>query len=121
MERVNGIEPSCQCWQIMVATTPVTQIVFTNTSTNEAAANVALDDVTLTMAQPILAAVPGTDSTLMLTLYGNPGVTYDLLSTPSLTETNGWATVGSITLTDTVKTLTLGATNPMEFFKAVQR
>jgi hypothetical protein len=71
-------------------------------------------------SQSLLEASPGTNSSLTLTLYGNPGVSYDLLTTTNLMGSS-WSTVGSVTLTDLFQVIGLGsATNQMQFFKAVQ-
>jgi len=71
--------------------------------------------------QSLLEASPGTNSSRTLTLYGNPGMSYDLLSTTNLTDRSSWSTVGSVTLTDLFEVINLGgATNQMQFFKAIQ-
>jgi hypothetical protein len=70
--------------------------------------------------QSLLEASLGTNSSRTLTLYGNPGVSYNLLSTTNLTDSS-WITMGNVTLTDLFQTISLGsATNQMQFFKAVQ-
>jgi hypothetical protein len=64
---------------------------------------------------------PGTNSTQTLTLYGKPGVKYDLLSATNLAEMDSWNIVKSLTLTGLFEDIKLGAaTNRMQFFKAVQ-
>ncbi|MGA2177126.1 MAG: immunoglobulin domain-containing protein [Verrucomicrobiota bacterium] len=71
--------------------------------------------------QSLLDASLGTNSSRALTLYGNPGVTYDLVATTNLADRNSWSTVGSVTLTDMFQSINLnGATNQMQFFRAVQ-
>jgi len=71
--------------------------------------------------QPLLDASLGTNSGLTLTLYGNPGMSYDLLSTTNLSESSLWTTVGRVTLTDLFQVISLpSATQQMQFFKAVQ-
>jgi hypothetical protein len=71
--------------------------------------------------QSLLEASLNTNASRTLTLYGNPGVNYDLLSTTNLTDGSSWTTVGNVTLTDLFEVISLGgATNPMQFFKAVQ-
>jgi hypothetical protein len=71
--------------------------------------------------QSLLEASLGANSSRTLTLYGNPGVSYDLLSTTNLTDNNSWITMGNVTLTDLFQIVSLGsATNQMQYFKAVQ-
>jgi hypothetical protein len=71
--------------------------------------------------QPLLEASPGTNSNLLLTLYGNPGVNYDLLSTTNLLDSSSWSIAGTLTLTDLFQVISMGgATNQMQFFKAFQ-
>jgi hypothetical protein len=73
-------------------------------------------------SQSLLEASLGTNSSRTLTLYGNSGVNYDLLSTTNLTDRSSWSTLGSVTLTDLFEVISLGsATNQMQFFKAVQQ
>jgi hypothetical protein len=70
--------------------------------------------------KPLLGASLGTNSSPMLTLYGNAGVNYELLSTTNLSG-SGWTTAGSVTLTNLSQLINLGgATNRMQFFEAVQ-
>jgi hypothetical protein len=63
----------------------------------------------------------GTNSSRTLTLYGTPGVSYDVLSTTNLADNSSWMSMGNVTLTDLFQVISLdGATNQMQFFKAVQ-
>jgi hypothetical protein len=72
-------------------------------------------------SQSLLDASLGTNSSRTLTLYGNPGVNYGLLSTTNLTDSSSWSTVGSVTLTDLFQVVNLSnVTNQVQFFKAVQ-
>jgi hypothetical protein len=69
--------------------------------------------------QSLLEASLDTNLNRILTLYGNPGVSYELLSTPNLAIP--WITFGNVTLTDLFQNISLGsATNQAQFFKAVQ-
>jgi hypothetical protein len=71
--------------------------------------------------QSLLEAALGPNSSRTLTFYGNPGVTYSLLSTTNLVGNGSWNTVGSVTLTDLFEVISLGSmTNQEQFFKAVQ-
>jgi hypothetical protein len=70
--------------------------------------------------QSLLEASLDTNSSRILTLYGNPSVSYELLSTPNLT--GPWLPIASVTLTDLFQNISLGiATNQPQFFKAVQQ
>jgi len=72
-------------------------------------------------AQSLLDFGPGSNRSANLTLYGNPGVSYDVLSTTNLADSSSWSTLGNFTLTDLLQVVSLGnATNQMQFFKAVQ-
>ncbi len=71
--------------------------------------------------QSLLEASLGTNSSRTLTLYGNPGVSYNLLSTTNLADNSSWISMEKITLTDLFQIISLGGpTNQMQFFKAVQ-
>ncbi|HZM06037.1 MAG TPA: hypothetical protein VFC44_23805 [Candidatus Saccharimonadales bacterium] len=71
--------------------------------------------------QPLLDSSLDANSNLTLTLYGNPGVRYDLLASTNLIGSS-WSTADSVTLTDLFQVISLGsATNQMQFFKAVER
>ncbi|HEV7927174.1 MAG TPA: hypothetical protein VGR14_17605, partial [Verrucomicrobiae bacterium] len=71
--------------------------------------------------QSLLEASLGTNSNPTLTLYGNPGLSYNVLSTTNLADSSSWSTIGNVTLTDLFQVISLGnATNQMQFFKAVQ-
>jgi hypothetical protein len=77
--------------------------------------------VVLISSKSLLELSPGTNSSRTLTLYGNPGVSYDLLSTTNLIQSSPWSMVESVTLTNLFQVINLGkATNQMQFFKAVQ-
>jgi hypothetical protein len=57
----------------------------------------------------------------LLTLYGHPGVTYDVLSTTNLLDRGSWRTLGNLTLSDLFQVISLGgATNQMQFYRAVE-
>jgi hypothetical protein len=72
--------------------------------------------------QSLLEASLDSNSNPTLTLYGHPGVSYDLLSTTNLIGGGSWSKVGNVTLTGLSQVNSLGsATNQMQFFKAVQR
>jgi hypothetical protein len=71
--------------------------------------------------EPLLDASLGSNSTRLLTVYGNPGVSYDLLTTTNLSDKNSWIPAGSVILTDLFQVINLGgATNQMQFFRAVE-
>jgi len=73
-------------------------------------------------SQPLLEASFSTTSSLLLSLYGNPGVTYNVLTTTNIANTNSWSAVGSFTLTNLLQLISLGgATNQMQFFRAVKQ
>ena len=72
-------------------------------------------------SQPLLEPSLGTNSTRLLTLYGNSGASYHLLTTTNIANTNSWSSAGSATLTNMFQVINLGgATNQMQFYKAVQ-
>jgi hypothetical protein len=71
--------------------------------------------------QSLLDAIPGGNPSRALTLYGNPGMNYNLLSATNLAGTVSWSVVRSVTLTDLFDIITLGGnTNQMQFYKADQ-
>ena len=71
--------------------------------------------------QPLLEVSLGANSSRWLNLYGNPGVSYNLLTTTNLASTNSWSAAGSVTLTNLLQVINLGgATNQMQFFRAVK-
>ena len=73
-------------------------------------------------SQPLLEASLGTNSSRLLTLYGNSGVSYNLLTTTNLNAGSSWSTAGSATLTNLFQVINLGgATNQMQFYRAVQQ
>jgi hypothetical protein len=71
--------------------------------------------------QPLLEASRDTNGNMLLTLYGNTGTSYDLLSTSNLFDGSLWSPAGSVVLTDLLQVIPLGnATNQMQFFRAVR-
>jgi len=69
--------------------------------------------------QPLLEGSLGTNSSMLLNLYGNPGASYKLLTTTNIASTNSWSVAGSVTLTNLFQVINLGgATNPMPRFAA---
>jgi len=72
-------------------------------------------------SQPLLEASIGTNSSRALTLYGNSGASYRLLTTTNLNGGGSWSTAGSATLTNMLQVFNFGgATNQMQFYRAVQ-
>jgi hypothetical protein len=70
--------------------------------------------------QSMLEASLDTNSNPTLTLYGHPGVSYDVLSTTKLADGGSWTKVVNITLSDLFQVISLGSvTNQMQFYKAV--
>ena len=71
--------------------------------------------------QPLLEASRDINGNLLLTLYGNTGTNYDLLSTSNLIDGGSWNPAGSFVLTDLLQVIPLGhATNQMQFFRAIR-
>jgi hypothetical protein len=71
--------------------------------------------------QSMLEASLDTNSNPTLTLYGHPGVSYDVLSTTNLADGGSWATVRNTTLSDLFQVISLGsATNQMRFYRTVE-
>ena len=69
---------------------------------------------------PLLRAWRGTNSTPMLTLFGNPGITYLLISTTNLSPPITWTPFISVTMTDLFQYIYPGpATNQLQIFRAV--
>ena len=97
---------------------------FSGTTSNNAPKPLSASQagrVVLVGNQPLLEGAIGTNSHRLLLLYGNPGVSYELLSTTNIANPNSWSTLGSVTLTQLVQTASMGsATNPVQFFQAVQ-
>jgi hypothetical protein len=72
-------------------------------------------------APPALAVSPGNGSGPILTLSGNTGTQYIIMSAASLSPPITWSTWTNVTLTNPVQTISLGPpTNLMQFFRAVQ-
>ena len=67
--------------------------------------------------EPMLTAALGSNSTPTLTLYGNPGVSYQILHQSDLAGTN-WLPVGEITLTNMVQTSQVIPSLPLDFYRA---
>jgi hypothetical protein len=71
--------------------------------------------------QSLLEALPGTNPGPTLTLYGRPGLSYDLFSTTNLIDEGSWSIWGKVTLSELSQVISLGsATNQMQFFRAVE-
>jgi len=76
--------------------------------------------VVLIGAQPLLE-ISQTNFSPVLTLYGNPGVNYNLLSSASVLGQNTWAPFTNITLASAVQVVNPGpSANSAVFFRAVQ-
>jgi hypothetical protein len=76
--------------------------------------------VTLVAAQPLLQAAPGSNSGIVLTLYGNPGSNYVIQTANSLLGSN-WQSMMSTTQSNV--SLQINVTNsngPEQFFRAYQ-
>jgi hypothetical protein len=69
----------------------------------------------------VLEASLAGNSTVLLTVYGTPGVSCDLLSTTNLLDQSSWSSMESLSLTDAPQVINPGvATNQMQVFKTVQ-
>jgi hypothetical protein len=72
-------------------------------------------------SQSLLEGWLDTNYHRMLTVYGNPGVRYEILTTTDLTDPNTWSAIGGVTLTNLFQFISLdGETNAAQFFQAVQ-
>jgi hypothetical protein len=67
--------------------------------------------------QPLLEAWPGSNSTPILTLYGNPGTNYQILFTTNLLTTN-WLNGWSVPMTNLYQYFELDPTAPQMFYRA---
>jgi len=77
--------------------------------------------VTVIGSQSLLEGKLDINNHFMLTVYGNPGVSYEILTTTNLTAPNTWSAFSEITLTNFSQVISLGnETNPAQFFQAVQ-
>ena len=72
-------------------------------------------------AEPLLQAGVGTNSTLMITLYGNPGSNYVIQSVGNL-ESGNWQSNMNVTVSNVVTEVPVGGnhTNAAQFFRAYQ-
>jgi hypothetical protein len=71
----------------------------------------------LIAAQPSLQASVANGSALVLTLYGNPGSNYTVVTATNLAPPITWTVLTNLTLTNAVQAINAGpATNSMEFF-----
>jgi hypothetical protein len=72
-------------------------------------------------SRPLLEPSLGINSSRLLTFYGNSGSSYHLLTATNLNAGGTWSTIQSVTLSNLSQIINLGgATNPMQFFRAVQ-
>jgi uncharacterized repeat protein (TIGR03803 family) len=69
--------------------------------------------------EPLLDAWLGAGGRRMLTLYGNPGEHYQILSSTNLTSAN-WQTEQSLTLTNLVQTIPAAGAETQVYYRAVQ-
>ena len=72
--------------------------------------------ITIVGLHPLLAPARAGQSTVSLTLFGNPGTTYQLAYTTNLASTN-WQVVGSILVTNVQQNFNLSPTNPHTYFR----
>jgi hypothetical protein len=76
--------------------------------------------VTLVAAQPLLQAAPGSNSGILLTLYGNPGSNYIIQTANSLLG-NNWQSMMSTTQSNVALQISVTNSNgPAQFFRAYQ-
>jgi hypothetical protein len=68
-------------------------------------------------AQPLLQAGRVSNSTPMLTLYGNPGTNYEFLYSTNLVSTN-WQSAGSVLMTNLQQEYIINQTAPQMYFRA---
>jgi hypothetical protein len=106
---------------------PGTTIHFQAVARNSAGTNLGGDSTFSTAsgassAPPVLVASLTNGATLVLTLYGNPGSNYTVVSATSLLSPITWTAFTNLTLTNAVQVINPGPlTNPMEFFRAAQQ
>src|SRR5208283_2270579 len=67
--------------------------------------------------QPLLEAWLGSNSTRMLTLYGNPGTNYQLMFSTNLSSTN-WQIGLNLTMTNLLEYFPVDQTAPQIFYRA---
>jgi hypothetical protein len=76
--------------------------------------------VTLVAVQPLLQATPGSNSGILLTLYGNPGSNYVIQSASSLLG-NNWQSIMSMMQSNVTLQINVNNSNgPAQFFRAYQ-
>jgi hypothetical protein len=115
------------CLDTVAGASAFVPLIVTNLSAmgadNSAATNLLTQNgrVAVIGPQPLLDATLDTDLNPMLTLYGQPGVSYKLLSRTNLIGGGLWSTAGNFTLSGLFQGISLvGASNQMQFFRAVQ-
>jgi hypothetical protein len=70
--------------------------------------------------QSLLEGYIDSNSNRVLTLFGNSGIAYQLLTTSNLLDSNSWKAAGSFTLSNLFLSTNVGRTNPMQYYRAVQ-
>jgi hypothetical protein len=77
--------------------------------------------IVLIDTQPLLETTLTNGTSPVLTIYGNPGSNYNIMSATNLLAPITWTPFSSLTLTNLFQFINLSpSTNPMEFFRAVQ-
>ena len=118
------------CFQALGGHSGVAQMVITNMQGTESSGALAgastgmSGTVTVVAVEPLLQAGPTrTNSTIVLTLYGNPGSNYVIQSSTTL-NSNDWQTAISTTpggVASQISVGTAGTNAPVRFFRAYQQ
>jgi hypothetical protein len=70
--------------------------------------------------QSYLEGYIDSNSNRVLTLYGNPGVSYQLLATSNLMDSSSWKAAGTFTLSNLFLNTNVGKSNLIEYYRALQ-
>ena len=75
--------------------------------------------VVVISAQPLLETQPGANSNILVTLYGNPGASYEISYTTNLSAPT-WLAAGRVPMTNLWQTFSFDIVLPQSFYRAAQ-
>jgi hypothetical protein len=78
-----------------------------------------LGQVVVIGSQSLLGGYVDTNSNRVLTVYGNPGTTYEILTTTNISDTNSWSAAGAVTLSNLFLNTNVGGTDLQQYYRAV--
>jgi hypothetical protein len=70
-------------------------------------------------SQSLVGGYVDTNFNRVLTVYGNPGTTYEILTTTNILDASSWSAAGAVTLSNLVLNTNVGGTNPQQYYRAV--